>query len=119
MKQQNFERNKVNRLIRVNGVEYTFCRDVFNDFKEPTGEVEKVTVKGVFHQTTQNVTVLNTDGASVQSKQVPAIFALYDAAKDIKQGDYTVIDGIRYNVTGTVDYQHWNIAIDISMEAVV
>lgn len=119
MKVPKFERNKIQRVIRTNGMEYTFYRDGTDDFGEPTDEVEKTIVKGIFHQTTQHIEITAGNSASVQRKQVPYILAMYSVAKGIKQGDYTVIDGIRYNVTGLIDYQHWNIAMDISLEAVV
>lgn len=119
MKAPRFEYNKISRLIRVNGDVYAFMRPKLNDFGEPSGEYESIEVKGVFHQTTNHITVIGADASSVQSKQSPAIFALYDAAKGIRQGDLVMINGVQYAVTGTLDVNNWNIAIDISLEAVV
>ena len=120
MKTPKFEQNKVSRLIRTAGVEYEFKRDSLNEFKEPTGEAVSVAVvKGVFHQFTEHISITGADAASVQSKQVPYILALYADAKDIKQGDYTVINGTKYLVNGVNDVMNWNIVIDISLEAVV
>lgn len=119
MKAPKFELNKISRLIRVQGLEYTFSRDKLDDYKEPTGAVSATTIRGVFHQTTQHISVVGADAASVQSKQSPFILVLYSDAKDIQQGDYTVINGVKYLVNGLVDIGNWNIAIDISLEAVV
>lgn len=120
MKAPKFELNKISRLIRVQGVEYNFQRRKLNEFNEPTEEAVSVAiVKGVFHQTTKYISIDVADAASVQSKQVPFILALYNDAKDLKQGDFTIINGIKYSVNGLTDIGNWNIAIDISLEATV
>lgn len=119
MKAPKFELNKISRLIRVQGIEYTFSRDKLDDYKEPTGAVSATTIKGVFHQYTQHISIVGAGAASIQQKNTPFIIALYSDAKDIKQGDYTVINGVKYLVNGLVDIGNWNIAIDISLEAVV
>lgn len=119
MKAPKFEQNKVARLIRVQGVKYVFERPKLDDFKEPTGETEATELKGVFHQTTNHITVVGTDASSVQNKQSPAILALYEDAKGLKQDDVVVINGTKYLVTGLLDIGNWNIVMDISLEAIV
>ena len=119
MKAPKFEKSKISRLIKAQGLSYTFNRDELNEFKEPTGAVSAMTVHGVFHQQAQHITVISADAASVQQKQSPFVLALYDEARNIHQGDYVFINGVRYNVNGLTDIGNWNIAIDISLEAVV
>lgn len=119
MKPPKFELNKISRLIRTSGVEYTFNRAKLNEFREPTEEVSITTVKGIFHETTSHISVVSSDSSSVKSKQVPYILALYDAAKDLAQTDYVFINGKKYIVTGLVNIGNWNIVVDISLEAVV
>ena len=119
MKAPVFERNKLSRLIRVQGLPYTFKRHKLNDFKEPMEEVSATTVRGVFHQTTQYVSVVGADASSVQNKFSPFILALYPEAKGIKQGDFVQINGVKYAVNGLNNIGNWNIAVDISLEAVV
>lgn len=117
MKALAFELNKLRRVIRVQGFSYTFKRDVLNDMNEPTGEETNVAVlRGVFHETTQHIAVTGSDAASIQSKQVPAIMALYDDAKAIQQGDHVDIGDRVYTVTGVLDVNKWGIAADISLE---
>lgn len=120
MKPPKFELNKISRLIRTSGVEYTFNRAKLNEFREPTTEeVSTTTVKGVFHETTSHISVVSSDSSSVKSKQVPYILTLYDAAKGLAQNDYVFINGKKYIVTGLVNIGNWNIVVDISLEAVV
>lgn len=119
MKIQSFERNKISRLIRVQGIKYVFERPKLSEFKEPTGETITIELRGVFHQTTNHITVVGTESSSIKSKQSPAILALYDEAKGLKQDDIVVINGTKYLVTGLLDIENWNIAIDISLEAIV
>lgn len=116
MKSPIFELNKIRRLIRTSGVEYAFLRDGLDEFKEPIEAVSVATIKGVFHQTTQHISVVASDAASVQTKQTPYILALYDDAKEVQQGDYTYIRGKRYTVNGVLDVNNWGIALDISLE---
>ena len=119
MKTPKFELNKLARLVRVQGVEYTFQRNILNDFKEPTGTASSTVIKGVFHQTTTHLTVIEGDAASVQTKPNPFILALYTDAKDVRQNDWVMINGRKYVVTGVNDICNWNIAIDICLEIVV
>lgn len=119
MKRPCFELNKVRRLIKVQGVSYVFKRDGLNEFKEPTEAVSEMTVKGVFHQYTQHISIVSSDAASVQQKNTPYILALYDEAKILAQDDYVVINEAKYKVTGLTDIGNWGIAIDISLEVVV
>lgn len=119
MRTPKFERNKMRRFILTNGACYIFKRDEVDDYKEPTGAVSETTVRGVFHQHISHVALVGSDAASVPSKQTPYIMVLYDETLDIRIGDYTIIDGIRYNVNGLNDINHWNVVTDISLEAVV
>lgn len=119
MQAPKFELNKIRRLIRVQGVQYTFYQDELNDFNEPTGGTSAITVQGIFHQTTSHVTVVASNASSVQTKPSPYILTLYTEAEGIRQGDYLTIDGTRYKVNGLTDVNNWHIATDISLEVVV
>ena len=119
MKAPVFERNKLSRLIKTQGLSYTFKRHKLNEFKEPTEEASATTVRGVFHQTTQHISVVGADASSVQNKFSPFILALYPEAKSIHQGDSVEINGIKYLVNGLNNIGNWDIAVDISLEAVI
>jgi hypothetical protein len=119
MKTPKFELNKLKRLVRTNGEIYNFEREILDKFKEPTGAVSVTVIHGVFHQTTEHILVTGTDAASVQDKTSPFILALYDEAKDIKQGDKVTINDKVYNVSGVTNPGEFNLALDISLEVVV
>lgn len=120
MKTPKFEQYKLKRFIAIQGLEYTFKRDAKDEFKEPIEAASEMTVKGVFHQTISHITLAGYDAASVPSKQQASyIMALYEDAKDIQTDDYVFIDGTKYLVNGINDINHWNVAVDISLEAVV
>lgn len=114
-----FEHNKIKRLIDTQGLSYTFKRYKLNEFKEPTKEASATTVRGVFHQTTQHISVVGADASSVQNKFSPFILALYPEAKGVKQGDFVEINNMKYLVNGLNNIGNWNIAVDISLEAVI
>lgn len=116
MKAPKFELNKVARLIRTQGLPYEFRRDSLNEYKEPTGTASVIKVHGVFHEQIQHLTLTEADAASVRQKQSPYILALFSEANGIKQGDYVIINGLKYTVVGTNNIGNWNLALDISLE---
>lgn len=118
-KQPAFERQKIRRLIVMQGKEYLFYRPVLNDFNEPTGEALEIPVTGAFHRVVNHISVMTTQGASVQSKPTPYILCLYEDGKSIKEGDFVMLDGMEHRVTGVTDVNLWGFAIDISLELVV
>lgn len=119
MKAPKFERNKVAQLIRTHGERYLFRRDELNKFKEPVDDIVIAEIMGIFHQTMEHILVTGSDASSIQDKTSPFILALYDDAKDIKQGDKVTINGQPYLVNGATNVGQWNIALDISVEAVL
>lgn len=119
MKTPKFEENKLRRLIRTQGICYRFYRPELDKFKEPTGHTWANELKGVFHQTTQHISVYTVEGGSIQTKQVPMILAPFAEARNLQQDDLVDINGRCYKVTGLLDIGNWNIAIDISLEEVL
>ena len=111
-----FESAKLKRLINTNGEEYTFKRDGMNFYNEPeTGKVI-VTLKGMYHETTDRINIVATEAAQVQTKKKPYILAHLDKTKDIAQGDYVEINGKRYTVNGVDDFNLWGVFAEISLE---
>jgi hypothetical protein len=119
MKTPAFEANKLRRLIRVQGVSYTFFHPKENEFGEALEKAVETQVHGVLHSTSQYISVTHAESASVQEKNSPMILALFEEAKNIQQGDYTVINDTRYNVTAVSNVAEWNVIADISLEAVM
>lgn len=119
MKTPRLQAHKLERLIKVHGVCYTFKRDKLDEFKEPSGAVSEMTVRGVFHQLTQHISIVSSDAASVQQKNSPYIIALYCDAQCLEQGDKVTINGTKYKVNALTDIAGWNLAMNISLEAVV
>ena len=116
MRTPKFELNKLVRLIRTHGVPYEFQRDGVDEFKEPVKAASKISVNGVYHEQSQPLTLTEADAASVRQKQSPYILALFSEANGIKQGDYVIINGLKYTVVGTNNIGNWNLALDISLE---
>lgn len=116
MKYPKFELNKATRAVKTLGVEYTFFRNKPNVFKESAGVIEVAKILGVFHQYANHVYATVQTSATVQTKPTPNIFTLYEGAQDITQGDYVIINGKKYIVTGVINPNDWNICLDISLE---
>lgn len=119
MKAPKFEEYKIRKNIDIYGINFSFNRDVLNDFKEPTGKVKTTQVKGVYHTSSSHITVVGSEDSSIQTKDSPAILILYNPEIDIKQNDWVKYNGKKYIVTGVNNWYEWNIALDISLEVVV
>lgn len=119
MKAPKFEEYKIRKNIDVYGINFSFNRDILNDFKEPTGEVKTTQVKGIYHTSSSHITVVGSEDSSIQTKDSPAILILYNPEIDIKQNDWVEYNGKKYIVTGVNNWYEWNIALDISLEVVV
>lgn len=120
MRNVEIQKAKLKRIIDLQGVEYTFYRDNKDELGEPTGESADVaTIKGLWHESQGYVSLVSGDASTVRSKPQAQILTLYEMKGDISQGDYLMIDGTRYNVTGVHDPTLLGIAADISLEVVV
>lgn len=116
---KSFEAYKVKREIRRSGRAYVFKRDAKNEFGEPSGGSEIVsTVNGLYHEQNSYVQLTIGEAAQTRKKNVPMILCIFDDSTKIEFGDYTEINGKRYNVTGVTNIQEWNIIADISLEVV-
>lgn len=111
-----FMKHQIQNELKRTGVEYQFKRKKENEYHQVVGEEDIAIVKGIYHETNGYISLSKADASIVQSKKVPMILTLKENAQSIKQGDYTVISGITYHVTGVVDIQNYGIAVDISLE---
>lgn len=120
MRNLSFSLHQIRQAIRVQGKEYTFLRDVLNSFNEPTGESTHVaTARGLWHTSSGYVSMQTSEGSRVRSKQAPQILALLQDVKGVKQGDFVLLDNIRYNVNGVDSLGDLGVIADISLEAAV
>ena len=124
----NFTASKVQRELKRSGKDYDFFRPAVNSFGEKQDAGEKIgTLLGLYHEvnnfarvdTTEAGQVRRVLGAAGQKKQ-PMLLCLYESVNGcgLKFGDYTVINGRQFKVTGVVNVQKWNIIADISLEVV-
>ena len=120
MRNVEIQKAKLKRIIDLQGVEYTFHRDNKDELEAPTGESTDVaTIKGLWHEPQGYISLTSGDASTVRSKPQAQILTLYEMKGDISQGDYLMIEGTRYNVTGVHDPTNLGIAADISLEVVV
>lgn len=114
------ELKRIAREIQRYGKTYTVKREVLDDYKEPTGDIEEVTiVGGLFHTEKGYQTRSVSDGTVTHSKGSPMLLCEYESTLDIKQGDFIEINGNKYKVIAKNNIQEYNIICDISMELVL
>lgn len=114
-----FESYKLRREIKKVGKEYEFKRAKKNEYKEPTEEKEVVAkISGLYHEQNSKISITTGETTQTRNKKIPMILCLYEEAKPLKVGDAVEINSKKFNVTGVVNIQEWNIISDISLEVV-
>lgn len=114
-----FESYKLRREIKKVGKEYEFKRAKKNEYKEPTEEKEVVAkISGLYHEQNSKISITTGETTQTRNKKIPMILCLYEEAKLLKVGDVVEINSKKFNVTGVVNIQEWNIISDISLEVV-
>lgn len=114
-----FEAYKIKRELKRSGKSYKILRNKENQFGEPTEESKEVAkVLGLYHEQNSNIQVTTGDTTQVRTKKIPMILCLWDDTTSLLVGDYVVINGKTFKVTGVVNIQEWNIIGDISLEVV-
>lgn len=114
-----FESYKLRREIKKVGEEYEFNRAKTNEYKEPIDEKEVVAkISGLYHEQNSKISITTGETTQTRNKKIPMILCLYEDAKPLKVGDVVEINSKKFNVTGVVNIQEWNIISDISLEVV-
>jgi len=121
-----FESYKLRRELERSGTIFDFYRLAVNAFGEPDGDCEKIgTILGLYHEENDYIRLVASEAAQRRQtagklKKQPKLLCLYESIIEcnLQVGDYTIINGKQYKVTGVVNIQEWNIIADISLEVV-
>lgn len=116
-----FEAYKIKRELLRSGKEYTFRRKGINEFGEPVEQPEELgTFSGIYHEQNSNIQLTTGETTQTRTKKIPMILCLFDdiSGLNLRTGDFVVINGRTFNLTGIVNIAEWNIVADISLELV-
>jgi len=118
-----FEAYKVKREIKRSGSEYQFKRPETNDFGEPKGtDILIGTLKGIYHDYAAGGSriEITTDTIQTRTKKKYQILCVWEDAEslELQVGDFTMINGKKYDVTGVANIQEWNIIGEVNLEVV-
>lgn len=126
MQVETFLKNKINRLIRWNGQEFTFTRKEKNQYHEIIDDTKfTITIKGVFHDGggyggMLNLELYTREGSREYDKSKPMILCLVDEnSSQIVIDDKITIGNVDYTVVDKVDLKNLGIAYEISLEQVL
>ena len=114
-----FEAYKLKRELKRSGTNYEVKRFGKNEFGEPADDIDIIgIVKGLYHEQNSNIQVTTGDTTQVRTKKIPMILCLHDDVTALKLavGDFIIINGKTFKVTGVVNILEWNIISDISLE---
>lgn len=115
-----FEVYKLVRELKRCGRWYTFLREGKNQYGEPDGTPAHVCcVPGLYHEQNSNVELVAGDTTQIRTKKIPMILCLCEPETlALRQGDYMILHGKKFVVTGVVDVQEWGLILDVSLEVV-
>ena len=115
----NFQKNKVNRLILINGQTFIFRRHKLNEFNEPIkDEYEEIEVKGVYHEVSGYITKTTSDNTTIRSKKQPMILIRVEDEQFLKKNDILHFKGKHYIVVDFINVNEYGICTDVSLEVV-
>ena len=126
-----FEKNKLQRQLDMSGKDYDFYRrekNEYGDFGGQDADGDKIgSLRGLYHEVNAFMRLRMTDTTQVRQSvgqgniaKQPRILCLFESVAEsgLQFGDYTIINGKRFNVTAVTNVQEWNIIADISLEVV-
>lgn len=113
-----FQLNKVRRLLRTQGQEFTFARVELNEFGEPNGQTEFVVITGVYHETTSFLQKSKVESTTIRTKASPMILCLWTEAQLLQHTDTLDFNGKTYTISEVKNIAEANIVADISLEEV-
>lgn len=114
-----FQKSKVNRLILVNGKEFTFKRQKKNEFGEPIkDDFDEITVNAFFHESSGFVSRVGSDGSTTRSKPMPSLLCTFEEGSKLKKNDTMQYKGKEYIVVEAKDVNELGICFDVSLEEV-
>lgn len=114
-----FQLHKVKRAINTHGKSFDFERDGLNEYGEPNGTTEIVSIKGVYHESFSYITKSISDAATVEGKYSPMILCLWDDVVKLDTKDRLNFNGGRYKIRNIKDITESKIIAAISLERVV
>ena len=84
-----------------------------------------VTILGIYHEVNAYIGIDMKDTTQVREtvgkyKKQPRILCMWKSitGSGLRIGDYTMINGKKFKVTGVTNIQEWSIIADISLEVV-
>lgn len=117
----NFEKHKLTRFINSHGQEYTFLSHGSNSFGEPVeGETSnKVTIRGVYHETQGYVTSVADTGGNIKTKPDAQIICRFSDTESLKAGMVVEIQGKNYRLIDLRNINNLGVACDLSLELIL
>lgn len=114
-----FLKNKIERQLDINGVEYTFDVVKEDKYKQLKESGEKVTIIGLYHESLSYQTINAKEGAKVIKKMQAMILTLQEYAEKLNIGYKLSVNDRRYKISGIVNVQNYSVAAEISLEEVL
>lgn len=114
-----FEAYKIKREIKRSGNEYEIYRHAKNEFGEPVSDEQYVgKISAIYHEENSNIQITTGDTTQVRTKKIPMLLCLYDESVEtgFEVGDFVLINGKKFKITGIVNIQEWSIIGDVSLE---
>lgn len=116
---KSFQLNKISRLIKSQGEEFTFKRFKKNEFNESIpDDFDEIKIVGVYHEINSQVIETTSEGTSIKTKPQPRILCMPDQGSKVERGDMLEHKGIKFKVIEPANLLLYDICADISMVVV-
>lgn len=111
-----FSKAKLMRLIQRHGKRYEFERPDENTFGEPTGEIKRISIRGIYHGEGVYLPAIKDEAGTTHQKISTMIFCMWDDAKLLQADDIVFIDGTKCTVSAITNLTELNFAANITLE---
>ena len=114
----NFEKHKLNVLLKRQGEKFIFEVKSKNEFGEDDDNSSSYEVKGIYHESSSFVERTTSDAAQIRKKKQPMILCSYSDYDKIVIGSKLKIDDKEYEVVEKNDISLMNVYCDVSLELI-
>lgn len=108
---------KIVKVINKFPTKVTILRDRVNDFGEPDTPYIVCEIKGFWHDGSNMISQITTDGGKIKRDKQYYLMVVYDQISSmIKEGDYFILEGNKYSIVDLGNCNNLNIYLDLLLK---
>lgn len=105
---------KITKVINKFPTEVTILRNSLNDFGEPVQALKVCDIKGFWHDSNNMISAITKDSGEVKRGKQNYLMFVYDELSTlIREGDFFILDDIKYEIIDLGNCNNMNIYFDM------